>query len=120
MWNSRRAGCALVAQSCHCHFSGGHVMNVSRRQFLQLAGLVAALPSQFLELAASAPSRPQGASALKYALGDKILCAPYAGMARQIYTTDGRFSLKDAETVLKTLRAFDPEGKGAMIDVTKT
>jgi hypothetical protein len=69
----------------------------------------------------SAPSlaRPKTMSSL-WEFGDKVLSAPSLGMTRQIYTLDGRFSLEDTETVLKTLREFDPEGKGATIEVTKT
>jgi hypothetical protein len=79
-------------------------MNVPRRQFLQFAGSAAASPFQFLELAAAASALPAPASALKYALGDKVVCAPYAGMSRQTYTTGGRFILKDAQSLLKTSR----------------
>jgi hypothetical protein len=117
MWNSR-AGCALGTQSYHGHFSGGRVVNVPRRQFLHLAGFVAASPSQFLEIAASASSCPQDAAAHEYALGDKILCAPYAGMTGKIIYKSMDGLAQGRGERIETLREFDPEGKGAIIEVT--
>jgi hypothetical protein len=117
MWDTCAESTVCSGLSCVAATSMvGHVMNVARRQFLQLvlrlAGSVAASPAEFWELASTvvaAPALPLRALVLKYVIDDKVLCPPSQGMSQRIFELDGRVNLQDPLSVLKMLRECDPE-----------
>jgi NitT/TauT family transport system substrate-binding protein len=53
----------------------------------------------------------------EYALGDKALYRQAIHNSLPMYARDGRFSREGAETAAKVLHEFDPEVRGARIDV---
>jgi NitT/TauT family transport system substrate-binding protein len=56
----------------------------------------------------------------EYALGDKALYAQSIKNSLPMYSPDGRFSREGAETAYKVLKEFDPDVRGASINVAAT
>jgi NitT/TauT family transport system substrate-binding protein len=85
---------------------------------------VAALTAAFLRTLAwmqsHSPEQIAAAMPDEYALGDRPLYVQAIRNSLPMYSPDGRFTRESAETAYNVLKAFDPEVRGAKIDLAAT